>query len=136
MAEAALDGGTGEIRGSALIRQRGGTVVTCAGNEVFLIPHTPSAQRELRRVFGGDRGFMPRGGSPMFGGGQVVVPPPNHRSTTCDAQGFFSFDEVNAGDWFIMTSIVWEVADNYQGGALLGQASLEPGEAREIVLTN
>jgi len=33
-----------------------------AGNDVFLIPATPSATAELRRVFGDDKGYVKRGG--------------------------------------------------------------------------
>ncbi|MBP7370582.1 MAG: hypothetical protein KA902_04010, partial [Arenimonas sp.] len=39
-AQKMLADGTNMVKGSALIRQAGGGVVTCAGNEVLLIPNT------------------------------------------------------------------------------------------------
>ena len=130
-----LESGSGTITGSALIRQRGGGVVTCAGNEVFLIPSTESGSRELRRIFGSEQGYHRRGGGTL-GGGTVVMPPVPNRTTVCDAQGFFTFDDVRAGRWHVMTSVVWTVGDSYEGGALLGTAELGDGEEIELVLSS
>ena len=136
IAEAALEGGAAQIHGSALIRQRGGGVVTCAGNEVYLIPHTESTERAVRDVFGGDHGYVERGGSVNFGGGQVVSPPEPHRTAVCDAQGFYRFGDVRAGNWYVMTVITWTVGENYQGGAVLGFTRVGPGQEQEVVLTH
>lgn len=135
MAEEALLQGEGIVRGSALLRQQGGGVVTYAGNEVFLVPATESAISGVRQVFGGDQGYVRRGGSTTLGGGTVVVPPVPNRQVVCDAQGFFRFQEVRPGRWYIMTSIVWSVGENYQGGALVDWVELADGEEVEIVLS-
>ena len=134
-ANAMLAPGTSTIKGSALIRQRGGGVVTCAGNEVFLVPATASATSELHRVFGGDEGYVPRGGDPLVGGGTLVEPPTPHRPSVCNAQGFFSFANVRAGKWYVITSIVWMAGENNQGGTLLGTAEVAEGQETEIVLS-
>jgi hypothetical protein len=134
-ASAMLGPGTGTIKGSALLRQRGGGVVTCAGNDVFLIPATLSAVAELRRVFGDDKGYVERGGDTNFGGGKLVAPPKPNRSSLCNAQGFFTFSKVRAGKWYVMTNVTWTVNDDYQGGTLLGTADVAEGEETEIVLT-
>lgn len=134
-ATAMLATGTGTIKGSALMRQRGGGVVTCAGNDVFLIPATPSATNELNRVFGGDHGYVPRGGDPMIGGGTLVAPPTPNRTEVCNAQGFFTFANIRAGKWYVMTSIVWVAGNDYQGGAMLSSAEIGEGQEIEIVLS-
>ena len=130
-----LGPGTSTIRGSALMRQRGGGVVTCAGNDVFLVPATPSATSEVRRVFGGDKGWVPRGGDPITGGGTIVVVPQPNRAGVCNAQGFFEFDNVRAGKWYVITSIVWQAGDDTQGGTMLGSAEVAEGHATEIVIS-
>lgn len=126
--------GTGTIRGSALMRQQGGGVVTCAGNDVFLVPATPSASSEFRRHFGGDQGYV-RNGADAFGGGKMVAPPEPNRKVMCDAQGFFTFANVRPGKWYVMTAITWVVGDNTQGGTLLNSAEVAEGASVEIVLT-
>jgi len=134
-ANAMLGTGTSTIKGSALMRQRGGGVVTCAGNEVFLVPATTSATSELRRVFGDDNGYVKRGGDAILGGGKLVVAPKPNRAGVCNAQGFFTFSNVRAGKWYVLTSIVWTVGDDYQGGAMLGSAEVLEGKEVEIVLS-
>jgi hypothetical protein len=133
-ASALLAAGTGTVGGSALMRQRGGGVVTCAGNEVFLVPATESASAEVRRLFGGDQGYVRRGGTELSGGTLVVPPDPN-RTTTCNAQGFFTFPNVRSGKWYVMTTIVWMVGSEYQGGTLLGSTVLGEGQEAEVVLS-
>lgn len=135
MASAMLEPGASTVRGSALVRQRGGGVVTCAGNDVFLVPATESGSRELRRIFGSDQGYVRRGGDASLGGGTLVAPPEPNRRTVCNAQGFFAFDSVRPGKWYIMTTIVWTVGDEYQGGTLLAMAEVQEGREIEVVLS-
>jgi hypothetical protein len=130
-----LEPGTGIVKGSALLRQKGGGVVTCAGNEVYLIPATQSGARELRRIFGSD-GYVNRGGNAITGGGTRVSPPQPHRTALCNAQGFFTFGNVKAGGWYVMTSVVWSVSDSYQGGTLLNFAQIVEGGEADIVLSH
>ena len=135
MASAMLGRGASTIKGSALLRQRGGGVVTCAGNDVFLIPATESGSRELQRVFGSGHGYVRRGGDATLGGGKLVAPPEPNRRTVCNAQGFFTFDSVLPGKWYIMTTVVWTAGDEYQGGTLLAMAEAQEGREVEVVLT-
>lgn len=135
LAEDRLAPGTSTIRGSALLRQSGGGVVTCAGNEVYLVPSTPSVSKQLRAVFGGDVGYLRHGGSTTFGGGQEFVPPQPHRQAVCNAQGFFAFSGIKSGRWHIVTSITWIVGRDRQGGALLASAEVADGQETEVVLS-
>lgn len=130
-AAALMQPGVNTIKGSALIRQRGGTVVTCAGSDVGLIPATAYARKRMEIIYGSGT-FAP------------VVPtfdytPPAYqqhvRKSTCNAQGFFTFDRVADGEFFVATSVQWEAGYTMQGGALMQRVSVSGGELKEIVLT-
>ena len=133
-AKALLAPGTSTINGSALIRHDGGGVVTCAGNDVFLVPATPSATSEVRRIFGGETGIVRQGGGTFTGGGTVVVAPEPNRRAVCNAQGNFAFTDVRAGKWYLMTNVTWVFSDVNQGGTLLGTTEVAEGKSAEIVL--
>jgi len=135
LATSMLGQGSSSLKGSALIRQRGGGVVTCAGNDVFLVPATESASRQLRGIFGSDQGYVQRGGDAVMGGGKLVVPPEPNRHSVCNAQGFFSFPNIRPGKWYVMTTVTWTVGNQYQGGTLLGSADVTEGQEAEIVLS-
>lgn len=118
--------GTGAIRGSALLRQQGGGVVTCAGNDVILMPDIPFVREALRIV--------------ADGGKPVANPPgtyPNaFRQGFCDAQGFFEFRELAAGQWVVLTEVQWTVGYSRQGGVLAQYVTLADGEDKQIVLND
>jgi hypothetical protein len=135
-ARAALQPGDAVIAGSAVLRQQAGGAVTCAGREVYLVPATGSATRELVRVFGGEHGYVRRGGSTTVGGGTLVAPPEPHRTALCNAQGFFRFGDLRAGRWHIMTTVVWAAGENYQGGTILVTTEVASGEEVEVVLSH
>lgn len=135
MAVVMLEPGTGTIKGSALLRQRGGGVVTCAGNGVMLIPSTVSVSSQLKQMFGGEQGFFSRGGSTEFGGGKELAPIEPNRRTVCNAQGFFTFNNVRPGRWHIITSIIWTVSSEHQGGYLLATTEVTDGKEVEVVLS-
>lgn len=133
-AAAALGPGTATVTGSALVRQAGGGVVTCAGNDVYLIPATASGTGELVRIFGSRNGYVRRGGDTEWGGGTLVEALAPNRRGVCNAQGFFTFDQVRAGEWHIMTTITWLAGGDYQGGALLATTTVADGGRVEVVL--
>lgn len=120
--------GTAGVKGQAFMRQRGGGIVTCAGNTVSLTPLT-SYVRQVR---------MERDS-----GNVVNIDPAAKeaylalaKTTQCDAQGNFSFSNVPAGDWLLETRVTWMVGYNAQGGALSRQFGLTEGNTLEIILTD
>ena len=133
-----LEKGSNTIRGSALIRQRGGGVVTCAGQEVRLAPATPYSSERVRAIFGFEEGgYYPAFGSPPI---SFEGEPPEYRaltvSTRCDAQGYFKFDQVANGSFFVNTIITWKVSDYVtEGGSITQRVTLSGGETKEIVLS-
>ena len=133
--------GTNAVNGSAFIRQRGGGVVTCAGNEVSLIPKGSYSTERMERLYGATTtpGYNQRPSS--------VVPPPVEgyllalRSTTCDVDGRFEFPNIAAGYYFVVTEVSWSVGGYYgvpasQGGALMTPVAFAGSdEIKSIVLT-
>lgn len=133
-AKAMLQPGRNEITGSALIRQRGGGVVTCAGGTVNLIPATDYAVNRLTLLYGNGR-YLP---APSFARQFDPDPPAfkqNIRTTLCNAQGFFRFDDVQDGDFYVQTTVLWQVAGHTEGGGLLQRVSLKSGQRIEVTLT-
>jgi hypothetical protein len=134
-ARAMTQRGVNMITGSALIRQNGGGVVTCAGLPVTLLPKTAYAAERVAVIYGNTQ----QGYNPAY---RVVTFTPNPaefaqyvRKTTCDAQGRFAFGDVADGEFFVETSITWQVGYSLQGGNLMQAVSVNGGEAREVVLS-
>ncbi len=132
--------GTNTIKGSALIRQMGGGIVTCAGRSVYLVPATDYAMERISVIYGStEKGYNPSG----IGGKNVKIErePFGYRdtikSTTCDSLGFFKFEKVANGSFFVTTTITWQV-NNYsvQGGSLMSRVSVRDGSTAEVVLAN
>lgn len=133
-ARSMMQPGNNVITGSALIRQNGGGVVSCAGNIVELIPATPYAIERIQTLYGNSaRGFAPSHIRYNF-----VPDEPgyhsNRRSEPCDAQGNFEFRNVSDGDFFVITGVHWIVQNIQQGGGLMQRVHVSGGESRRIVL--
>lgn len=126
--------GRNTITGSAVVRQAGGGVVTCAGEQVTLTPATAYANRRVQIVYGAGTIARP----------YIQVPPfspdvPEYykfrRTTTCNAQGFFKFENVADGDFILQTPVVWFVNGYTQGGMLLGRVSARGGQVADVTIT-
>lgn len=130
-----LQPGKNSIRGSALVRQGGGGVVTCAGGIVTLVPATLYADERMAGVakiyreegFSGvrDQKFDPDDAAYA----QIV------RQTTCDALGFFEFENVADGAFYVQTDVSWKVNYKTQGGFLMQRVSLKGGSKTTVVLS-
>lgn len=132
-----LEKGNNTVRGSALARQQGGAVVTCAGGDVYLVPATAYATERVTALMGSPAG----GYNPIFGGRKLVFEnePAEYRAllvkTVCDAQGFFRFTNVADGSFYVTTTVNWVVQSIPQGGALTQRVAVAGGETKEIVLS-
>ncbi len=139
---AALKKGTSVIKGSALLRQQSGGVVTCAGNEVYLNPVTNYSTERVTVLFGSPSGgYRPANVTPIkFEPDNEVLYASLLRRTRCDAQGFFKFENVAQGDFFVSTNITWSIPaggglTSIQGGAINQKIPVLDGETKDIVLT-
>lgn len=127
--------GINVVSGSALIRQNGGGVVTCAGLPIVLVPHTSYAAERLRALYGNTE----RGYNNVYRQLQFIPDEPGYtqytRKTICDAQGKFSFTDVADGRFYLISHITWQVGNAAQGGALMQAVSVSGGESRDVVLS-
>lgn len=133
-----MEPGKNRVAGSALIRQQGGGVVTCAGTEVTMFPATPYAIERVRLTFGSEeRAFIPASG--YYLAYSFEPDPPEYttlkRASVCDAQGGFEFDAVADGEFYLTTAVMWKVGYARQGGIIVQRIKVAGGEAKKIVLT-
>lgn len=133
--------GNGSIQGTAFLRQGGGGVVTCAGNEVILVPKTPYSTEYLEDEFISHRngsfdskgkGYKKTG---FLGYYYIITPDGEKKSTNCDAQGNFIFDKVGDGEYYVITNVNWEVGRDTQGGNLSQYVKLLNNESKKIILS-
>lgn len=133
-AENLLVDGINSVQGNALIRQQGGGVVTCAGNEVYFFPVTEYATERMMYIYrSNQKGYR------RFGNYKFVPDIQDYQRlskvTQCDAQGDFEFENLADGDFYIVTQIFWMVSYNRNGGFLMKRVKLSGGETEKIVLT-
>lgn len=141
MAEHQLRPGNNTIKGSALLRQSGGGVVTGAGNKVGLVPFTPYTQERMGKIYLNENGGYNRLGFQGLLERDISTPKaPGYdeavKETTADAQGFFTFNNLADGTYYVVTTIAWVVANQPQGGALMKKVTVSGGEVKEVVLTS
>jgi hypothetical protein len=133
-ARAMLAPGTNTITGSALMRQEGGGIVTCAGNEVFLIPATEYAKNRFHVIYGTGK-VLPVNRQRIEFPATPAAYLSTVRTTRCNAQGFFKFDNLRDGDFFVQTSVVWKAgAYLMQGGGLMERVVLRGGQTTDITM--
>jgi hypothetical protein len=136
-AERRMQPGKNSIRGSALLRQRGGGVVNCAGYSVTLTPATAYAAERMAMMYSSrTEGYFPY----MTWSFTWANTDPNYlrlqRKTACDAQGSFRFENLADGDYYLETSVFWRVAGESQGGHLMKRVTLRGGAAHDVVLSS
>jgi hypothetical protein len=131
-----LEKGNNSIKGSALIRQQGGGIVTCAGGIVLLMPATGYAKEWAMNLYGSDvQGY--------FQTGPVGIDFENVdkrfytsvRHTNCNAAGFFEFKEVADGTFYVFTKINWHAGGAIQGGSIMQSIKTENGQSYELTLS-
>lgn len=127
--------GPNTIQGSALMRQKQGSVVHCGGNEIELVPVTEYASERIKHIYGsteeGVKSISPQAtefkpDNPAY---HELV-----RTTTCDSQGKFKFENVANGEFFVTTRIIWGVYAS-QGGYLMKRVEVSGGETKDVVLS-
>ncbi|HHW7508036.1 TPA: hypothetical protein ACU21B_001897 [Mannheimia haemolytica] len=142
-----LGEGTAKIKGNAFLKQKGGTVVTCAGNEVQLIPYTEYANERLSLIYGN----VTKGYNSYYGRSfKFVNDDKNYhtykKKTVCDSEGKFEFDNLKEGTYFVSTEVSWKISkyltkyseyptEVTEGGYLLQQVQVNKDDSKSIVLT-
>jgi len=119
--------GTASILGQAFLRTRGGEVRVAAGELVTAEPGTLIALEYMKRA--SLRPAWP----------EAVA---TRRSTTADAEGRFTFRDLPAGRWLILSQVYWEVPTSTlvgvtlrpTGGVVFNVVEVEPGAKKEGVV--
>ncbi len=133
-ARAMLAPGDNAIHGNAFMRQRGGGVVTCAGETVNLIPAAAYATERIAALYGNTSGgaqIMGRRFQPDVPEYELLI-----RHTRCDSRGDFAFEKVADGDFFVQTAVRWQVGEMIQGGGLFQHVHLTGGRDEKIILAS
>ena len=121
-------GGTASISGQAFLKTVGGDVKYGAGNTVFLMPHNSYTEETWNRA--------------LIRGENITPPDPQAerytRQTTADGEGRFQFDNLAAGDYYVVCTIIWSVPTGYgltpTGGYVGALVHLDAGQAEKVVL--
>lgn len=132
-----LEKGKNKIEGNALIRQRAGGVVTCAGTSVTLFPVNEYSKERIFNIYGNlNKGYR----SANLPTVQFDNNDPNYfkaaKNVICDPQGYFTFKDIVDGEFFVVSKITWNVQSYLlEGGFLMQRVSLNGGETKKIVLS-
>lgn len=123
--------GKGSLNGQAFLRQQGGGVVTCAGEDVRVLPDVAPTREGNRGIAQGDIVNY------LSDGMRVSVKwPKAFRTGTCDADGRFSFSGLADGRWSVMTIVQWRVGYREQGGVLQSFFEVKNGSSIDLILTD
>ena len=124
--------GNSKIFGSGFLRQSGGGVVSCAGNEVSLIPASSYANERLNYLFGNlQKGYNPNRYIDEASSSYLD----DMRVTICDVDGKFEFNDIPSGVYYVTTRVEWMVGNSGQGGSLMQKVEIGQNESRRVVLT-
>ena len=116
--------GNAAISGRAVLELAGGLLKDCAGFKVEMLPVTAYSSERIFKTYGNvQRGqILLEQNPPKF----VPDVKEYHElllKSSCDAQGVFHFENVPAGDYFVMAFLIWEEqagdSERKTGGALM-----------------
>lgn len=130
--------GSALIEGQAFMRQQGGVVVTCAGEEVRLTPAGGYATQRMQGLYDSTTsGFRS-----IYSAVQADDSSAEYqnysaatRKTNCDAQGNFRFEGVANGDYFVTTQVRWMAGSAPQGGVLMQRVNIRDGQSQRTLLS-
>ena len=134
--------GTAKIAGNAFMRQQGGGVVTCAGQDVILIAANEYSAERLQHIYGIAPAVGQTIGRPVYDVMRKRVEftdsPPAYtemqRKTKCDSLGNFEFTSIKAGDYYIITGVVWQV-QSMQGGTLVTRVRVSDENPDKVIMS-
>lgn len=124
--------GTGVIAGQGFLRAQGGIIMAAANEAVTLVPRTAYTDEIVaatRQV-----GFFDRYHN--------VEKAPEYnqfrRVQKADPFGYFRFENLPAGEWYIVTRVIWYTRNQLQeiqlnGGLMWGLITIADGEVRDDV---
>jgi len=135
--------GTNTIAGSAFLRTKGGDIKTCAGYDVTLLPYSDYASERMAYIYGNaNEGYRTLGLQRKFEFSNESPEYSKHSKTTkCDAQGKFEFNNLPDGDYYVTTGVSWQAgvgagAELFPEGAMLMKRLTVTGRnTKKVTLT-
>jgi hypothetical protein len=120
--------GKASITGQAFMRQRGGGVVTAAGEEILLIPDTAYTREVTDKMLSGQTQLAAGSNLKSY-----------TRKTIADAEGRFKFNGLVGGSYIALAVVRWEIPGEYgsraQGGGLKQEVTVADGQTAEIIMS-
>ena len=142
-ARAMLKPGNNQIKGNIRLELDDGTLISCAGNLVNLVPVTPYAKEWARLFYNLDSGrygtlnaayrMSTREKPIQFAGAQAFYA--TTRSTHCDADGDFEFPNVGNGNFFVIAKVEWLGKDHNYYDFLYGTSNAEEDDGSVMIQT-
>lgn len=127
--------GNGVVTGEAFMRQNGGGIVTCAAEEVELIPATEYARERFRILNYGDQ---TEGVRPLIAIRQITNDYSDFHQlilkSRCDSRGAFTFKGVGMGDFYLFTRVTWNVDGGTQGGRLYKLITVDSDQPVSVIM--
>jgi hypothetical protein len=129
--------GYNTIKGSALLRTRGGEVRTCAGLEVRLLPAGQSTDEFITDNYPSSAGGL----DPVTSWRSRPFEP-YVQTALCGALGEFEFSGLPDGKYYVLAVVTWEVPSLdrrrglvSEGGTVAAAVSVAGGRTKNVVVT-
>jgi hypothetical protein len=104
--------GKATLEGEAFGKTRGGEVKTCAGEKVLLAPDTDYDVQVITAFL-----FVDTKNTLRMAGPAAKY----WKETICDSQGKFTFEDLPAGKWIVITSVRFQISDLSNQGGLMAK---------------
>lgn len=120
--------GKSSLEGEAFVKTENGEVRNCSGESVFLAPDTPFDINVITA-------FLFHVDLAMKKAGEAA---PYWRESSCDSQGKFTFEDIPAGKWIVITVVRWGnsgrvIGGQSEGGQLAKKIDLRSGKNRIVM---
>ena len=120
--------GTAEISGEGFIRRPNARLARCSGGRVRLAPASPYFREWVR--------IIRRGGNAANARQLAQAHKNAIRTTQCNMQGRFTFENLPAGKWFVLTQVTYEDEDTSDNSTFITEVETKAGEAAKVILSN
>ncbi|MDN4502812.1 hypothetical protein QX776_10370 [Alteromonadaceae bacterium BrNp21-10] len=133
--------GNASLTGKAFIKLENGEYKSCAGFQIELLPVAPYSSERIFKTYG----------STLQGQILLSQSPPSFTPDTkayhemeiigkCDDNGVFTFNNIKAGEFFIMAFIIWDEQqgdkNTKQGGGVMQYIHLKDNQPQQVVMKN
>lgn len=120
--------GTASVRGEGFLRRPNGWLARCSGGYVFLLPASPYFREWVE--------IHKKGGRVANATALDDVHAGAIRKTQCDGKGKFSFDDLPAARWLVLTRIGYQGTGWNADYILFAEIETKAGETAEPILSN